>query len=91
MPNPINWIDPLGLCPDDPDGVKETYDTLEAAVGEVYPLEHVEVTPTKNPGLVAQGFTEKHTGLNSDDVWLSAFRNPTTGQFTGGHRSSRND
>jgi RHS repeat-associated protein len=88
--NPINWIDPLGLCPDDPDKVRETYDTLEAAVGDVYPLEHVEVTKTKDPGLIAQGFTEKHTGLNSEDVWMSAFRNPTTGKFTGGHESSRN-
>jgi hypothetical protein len=29
-------------------------------------------------------------GLDSNGTWQSAFRNPKTGKFTGGHESSRN-
>jgi hypothetical protein len=72
------------------DEVSETFDEFEDAVGEMEDLANVEVTETTNPGLREQGFTEKWTGRTSDGTWKSAFRNPETGKFTGGHDSSRN-
>lgn len=75
-----------------PDIVAEEYDSLEAAVGSVNELDDVEYEgPTKAPGLVEQGFTEKHSGVDSDGVIQSAFKNPKTGRWTGGHESSKND
>ncbi|MCG8486489.1 MAG: RHS repeat-associated core domain-containing protein, partial [Chromatiales bacterium] len=80
-------------CPPvDDDTVEEEYDSLEAAVGSVNPLEDVEYEgKTKNPGLRDQGYTEKWTGVDSDGKYQSAFRNPRTGKWTGGHESSKND
>lgn len=72
--------------------VQEEYDSIEAAVGAVNPLEEVELEgKTKDPGLKGQGFTEKYTGVNSNGEWVSAFKNPNTGKWTGGHSSSKND
>jgi RHS repeat-associated protein len=80
-------------CPPvDDDTVEEEYDSLEAAVGSVNPLEDVEYEgKTKNPGLRDQGYTEKWTGIDSDGKYQSAFRNPKTGKWTGGHESSKNN
>ncbi|MES9853142.1 MAG: hypothetical protein ABW170_15095 [Candidatus Thiodiazotropha sp. L084R] len=74
------------------DTVQEEYGTLEAAVGRVNPLNEVEYeSKTKDPGLSAQGYTEKWTGIDSNGVYHSAFRNPKTGKWTGGHESSKNN
>ena len=77
-------------CPTDGTDVVEEYDDLESCVGCLYPLDDVELeNKTKNPRLKGQGFTEKWTGRNSNGNWLSGFRNPKTGKWTGGHPSSR--
>lgn len=74
------------------EGFEEEYDDLESATGSVNPLDDVEVVPTKNPKIKEQGFTEKHTGYDeANGEWRSAFKNPKTGKFSGGHSSSRND
>ena len=76
----------------DYEDVEEEYDSLDAAVGSVDPLDDVEYEgKTKNAGLTEQGFTEKWSGVDSDGVIQSAFKNPKTGKWTGGHRSSKND
>ncbi|UZJ45953.1 RHS repeat-associated core domain-containing protein [Marinimicrobium sp. C6131] len=72
--------------------VEEEYDSLEGAVGEVNPLDEVEYEGrTKDPGLRGQGYTEKWSGVDSNGEVQSAFKNPRTGKWTGGHRSSKND
>jgi hypothetical protein len=76
------WVDPF----------EELYDSFEDAIGEpaINGITDVEVLPADNPGAIAQGFTEKWIGKSvSDGQWYSAFRNPQTGKFTGGHLSSR--
>jgi len=76
----------------DTDAVQEEFDSLDAAVGSVDPLDDVEFEgKTKNRGLKEQGFTEKWTGVDSDGIYQSGFRNPETGKWTGGHESSRNN
>lgn len=76
----------------DPDLVKETWPSLHSATGHVNPLEDVTYEgKTKQPGLVAQGYTKKYSGTNSDGEVYTAFKNPETGGWTGGHRSSAND
>ncbi|MCP3689954.1 MAG: hypothetical protein GY784_16235 [Gammaproteobacteria bacterium] len=52
-------------------------------------MDDVEVVNTNNR-LKEQGYTEKYTGRNDAGEWHSAFKNPKTGKFTGGHPSSRN-
>jgi RHS repeat-associated protein len=71
--------------------VQEEYDSLEDAVGATYPLDEVEKTKTKSPGLKARGYTEKHTGVDANGEYQSAFKNPSTGKWTGGHPSSMNN
>ena len=76
----------------DPNDIAEEFDSLEAATGNVNPLEDVEFEgKTKNQGLIDRGFTEKWTGVDSDGEVQTAFRNPRTGKWTGGHPSSVND
>ncbi len=68
----------------------ETFDTLEDATGQMEKLECIEKVKTKGD-LKDFGFTEKWTGQNpTTGEWHSAFFNPKTGKFTGGHMSSRN-
>jgi len=77
---------------DESDTVQEEYDSLDAAVGSVDSLDDVEFEgKTKNRGLREQGFTEKWTGVDSDGIYQSGFKNPKTGKWTGGHESSRNN
>lgn len=72
--------------------VQEEYDSLEDAVGATYPLDEVEKEgKTKDAGLRGQGYTEKWTGVDSNGEHQSAFKNPRTGKWTGGHRSSKSD
>jgi uncharacterized protein RhaS with RHS repeats len=81
-------------CPpiDDVNEIQEEYDSLEAAVGSVNPLDDVEYEgKTKLPGLREQGFTEKWSEVDADGIIQTGFRNPTTGKWTGGHPSSQND
>ena len=74
------------------EAAQEEYDSLEACVGCVNPLDEVEYEgKTKDPGLREQGYTEKHTGIDSNGTYQSGFRNPTTGKWTGGHESSKNN
>ncbi len=71
-------------------GVRDTYDTLEAATGQVNELENVDVLETKSPFWRANGFTQKWIGQNPyTEEWYSAFYNPKTGKFSGGNPSSR--
>jgi len=73
-------------------GVQDEYEDLESAVGSVNPLDEVEYEgKTKSQGLKDQGFTEKWSGTDSDGVIQTAFKNPKTGKYTGGHESSKND
>jgi hypothetical protein len=46
--------------------------------------------PTKNPGIAAQGFTEKWVGKAADGKWYSANYNPTKKTWSFGKLSSRN-
>ncbi|WP_175463629.1 RHS repeat-associated core domain-containing protein [Methylomonas sp. LWB] len=76
----------------DPDVVQDEYDSLEACVGCVNPLDEVEYEgKTKNQGLWEQGYTEKWTGVDSNGTYQSGFKNPNTGKWTGGHESSKNN
>lgn len=77
--------------PGTPDPFEENYESFQDAVGQLHGLEGIEVLETRNPGARSQGFTEKWIGRAPDGTWYSAFRNPQTGRFSGGKRSSRND
>lgn len=69
----------------------ETFETFEQAVGEVEEdsITDIEQVKTKDPGVIAQGFTQKWIGTTRNGDPVSAFFNPTTGQFAGGGPSSR--
>lgn len=72
-------------------GVRETFDTFEAATGHVDKLVDIERLSAKSEFWKSHGFTEKWIGRNPHtDEWFSAFYNPTTKQFSGGKISSRN-
>ncbi len=76
----------------DDSSVQEEYDSFEVAVGSVNDIDQKWLEgKTKDLGLRSQGFTEKHTGIASKGDYQSAFKNPQTGKWTGGHESSMND
>lgn len=72
--------------------VAETFDTFEAATGNVNELVDVKVLKTKSEFWKGKGFTEKWIGQNEDSgEWYSAFRNPKTGEFSRGKESSHRE
>jgi RHS repeat-associated protein len=73
-----------------PKEFKETYDHFEDAIGEtsIDGATDVKVTEANNENAIEQGYTEHWLGRKSDGSWHSAFRNPKTGKFAGGHESS---
>ncbi len=85
-------VDAIDRMFNEADDVQEEYDSLEACVGCVNPLDEVEYEgKTKNQGLRDQGYTEKWTGIDSNGTYQSGFKNPNTGKWTGGHESSKNN
>ncbi|MFJ4145355.1 hypothetical protein [Pseudomonas sp. NPDC089734] len=99
--NPLRYSDPTGFnplarCFIPGVGLVACATAVEAVVsacaGCVNPLDEVEYEgKTKDPGLREQGYTEKWTGVDSDGVYQSGFKNPKTGKWTGGHESSKNN
>lgn len=71
--------------------VRETYNTVEAAIGQVEgKATLVDTVRTENPGLRNQGFTETVYVVDSNGTQWTVARNPRTGQFSGAHPSSSN-
>jgi hypothetical protein len=71
--------------------VAETFDTPEAAIGQVEgPATVVDRVRTENPALRNQGYTETWYVLDSEGTQWTVHRNPRTGKFTGAHHSSSN-
>jgi len=71
---------------------KETFDNLEDATGQLTDLKRIEIHGTNHVEIHTAGYTEKYMGFNpKTGEWHSAFFNPQTNKFGGGHWSSRND
>jgi hypothetical protein len=69
--------------------VAETFDTAEAAVGQVEgKVTVIDRVPTVNAGLRNQGFTETWYVVDRNGTSWTVHRNPRTGMFTGAHESS---
>lgn len=88
-----NAEDPSDDESDFVDPVNDTFDNPEDAVGPsgVDGVELVDSEPTKNPRLIAQGYTEVEYYVDRDGVQWTVPYNPTTEQWMGGHPSSSNE
>lgn len=75
--------------------IGEVFPTFEAAVGILLEgrAHRLHQIPTNNPFMFERGYTEKWIGADPMDLkkWYSAFRNPRTGEYSGGHRSSHRE
>jgi RHS repeat-associated protein len=72
---------------------RETYHSLEDAIGEVNPLGRSAIigrARTQNPRLRRAGFTETIYVRDSKGRQWTVFYNPRTGEYAGGHLSSSN-
>jgi len=79
-----------GGLPNLPRSLRERYDSIEDAVGEVSPngVDVLEVRRTTNRNIRNQGFTEMYRVQDSDGTVFTVFRNPSTGRYSGAHHSS---
>ncbi|GIG68764.1 polymorphic toxin-type HINT domain-containing protein [Phytomonospora endophytica] len=71
--------------------VAETFDTVEAAIGQVEGNARVvQTVRTANEGLRSQGFTETVYVVDNNGTQWTVSRNPRTGRYATGHHSSSN-
>jgi len=70
-------------------GVVETFKNPADAIGDLHgDATRVGQGRTKNPFWVNQGFTKTEYYVDSNGTRWTVFKNPTTGEYSGGHISS---